>query len=72
MIDNPNLDKDMIYKRLRKLDEIYEKLVDLQTLSYEEYFSNYKNLYSSQRLLEFAINICIDIGAHIESVLVVF
>ena len=70
MSNNPNLDKDMIFKRLHKLDEVYEKLVDLQSLSQEDYLSNYRNLYSSQRLLEFAINICIDIGAHVESVLV--
>jgi uncharacterized protein YutE (UPF0331/DUF86 family) len=64
------IDRDMIYKRFCKLDEFYEKLVDLQSLSKEEYLSNYKNILSSQRALEFSINICIDIGSHLESVLI--
>jgi len=31
------------------------------------FISNYRNYFSAQRMLEIAINICIDIGSHIIS-----
>jgi uncharacterized protein YutE (UPF0331/DUF86 family) len=43
------------------------KLNRLKTLSKREFLSDFKNYFSTQRALEIAINICIDIGAHIVS-----
>jgi uncharacterized protein YutE (UPF0331/DUF86 family) len=61
------IDEKLILKRFERLDELLVKLNELKKLPRKKFLSNYKNYFSAQRALEIAINICIDIGAHIVS-----
>jgi len=61
------IDRKIILKRFERLDELLLKLNRLKALSKREFLSDFKNYFSTQRALEIAINICIDIGAHIVS-----
>ncbi len=55
--------------RFNKLDTLLENLRELKDLGKKEFLSNYKNYYTAQRALEICINICIDVGNHIVSLI---
>jgi len=59
------VNRDLILTRFNKLDQLLENLRELKEIGKEEFLSNYKNYFTTQRALEISINICIDIGNHI-------
>ena len=59
--------RDVILKRLNKLDEYLQVLYDLQKYSMEEFLSNPEHYGSVERFLHMAIETTIDIGSHIVS-----
>ena len=64
-----NINRDLILTRFNKLDQLLEYLSELKTIEKKEFLANYKNYFTAQRALEICINICIDIGNHIVSLI---
>jgi uncharacterized protein YutE (UPF0331/DUF86 family) len=58
-------DKEMIYKRFQKFDELLLFLKEKHKITIEEFLTDKKQQLAIERALEILINICIDIGAHI-------
>ena len=63
------INRDLILTRFNKLDRLLEYLNELKEIEKEEFLSNYKNYFTAQRTLEICINVCIDIGNHIVSLI---
>ncbi|TKJ22107.1 MAG: hypothetical protein CEE43_07780 [Promethearchaeota archaeon Loki_b32] len=61
------INRDLVITRLNKLNELLDILNELKNIKKEDFLSNYKNYFTTQRTLEICINICIDIGNHIVS-----
>ena len=59
--------REVIRKRLTKLDEYLEILHSLQKYSLEEFVSNPEHYGSAERFLQMAVETTIDIGNHIVS-----
>lgn len=57
--------RDVIHKKLRKLDEYLAILHDLQHCQFEEFSSDPRLYGSAERFLHLAIEATIDIGNHI-------
>lgn len=59
--------REVIHKRLNKLDEYLQILYGLQKYSLEEFLSEPEHYASVERFLHMAIESTIDIGSHIVS-----
>lgn len=59
--------KELIIDRLSRVREYVKRLHDLASLSKDEFLNDHKNYYSAARLLQIAIEACLDVGHHIVS-----
>jgi len=59
--------RDVIFKRLNKLDEFLQILYGLQKYSFEEFLSDPEHYGSVERFLHLAIETTLDIGNHVVS-----
>ncbi len=58
-------ERDVIQARLRLLDDYTRKLRDLQATDFQEYVSNFLIHKTVERLLETAIQACLDVSRHL-------
>lgn len=60
-----NIKTDIIIKRLEYLKDLISELESIKKIPKEEFLDDFTTILAAQRALVLAINICIDIGAHI-------
>ena len=63
------IDKDVIYKHLRELEQVSQSLGTLKVYSFKEVCSDFKKQWEIEHGLQLAIQNLVDIGIHILSAL---
>ncbi len=58
-------DPNTIHNRLGLLNEYLSLLIEMQSLSEHDYLADFRNYSTVERLLQLAIEVCIDIGNHL-------
>lgn len=61
------VDAETVRRRLRKLDELLQRLRELGETSRDEFLRDRRAQAAAERLLQVAIQLCLDVGAHVLS-----
>lgn len=61
------VDAETVRRRLRKLDELVRRLRELGDMSRDDFLGDTRARAAAERFLQVAIQLCLDVGAHVLS-----